>query len=92
MAIPLTCSVSDAGDCSGRLWRLVRQGKALLNVAHLVCVLAGRRGVEADAGPPVLTVLLSLRAHIDSRAAGKAARGTADRGSDVPLALLRQPP
>lgn len=66
MTIPSRCSIPDASDRSGGLRRLVGERKALFNVAHLVCVLAWRRRVEADAGPSVLTVLLGLLARVGS--------------------------
>ena len=78
-----------ARDCSCSLRRLVGQRKALLDIAHLVGVLAWGRRVESDACSPVLAVLL---ARVGSGAAGEAARGTADGCSNVPLALLREPP
>ena len=84
-----TVSPQHARDCSCSLWRLVGQRKALLDIAHLVGVLAWGRRVKSDACSSVLAVLLAC---VGSGAASEAARGTTDGCSNVPLALLCEPP
>lgn len=78
-----------ARDCSCSLWCLVGQRKALLDIAHLVGVLAWGWRVKSDACSSVLAVLLAC---VGSGAASEAARGTTDGCSNVPLALLCEPP
>jgi hypothetical protein len=85
----LEASPRHARDCSRSLRCLVEKRKALLDIAHLVGVLPRRRRVESDARSSVLAVLF---ARVGCGASCEAARGTADRCSNVPLALLCEPP